>query len=79
MENNEEYAEVDSEDYYYEDEDFGFNDAFFVIFIVALVCVVFAFVVRTISKHLKSVKFKVGAVELGVETKEDKKIEDKHE
>lgn len=62
------YTEVPTEENY-NDDDLTFGDYTFIIFFVVLFCSVFAFVVKTISKHLKNVKLKVGAVEVGVETK----------
>ena len=66
----EEYVEVPTEEENYEDDEFTLGDFFFLTFLVVLACAVFSFVVKTISKHLKNVKLKVGAVEVGVETKE---------
>ena len=67
------YVEVPTEEEYYEDDDFYLEDYGFVLFFVVLFCAAFAFVVKIISKHLSNVKLKVGAVEVGVETKTDKK------
>ena len=68
----EEYVEVQDEDYY-EDDDFSFGDAAFLTFAVILICGVFAFVIKVISKYLKNVKLKIGnKIELGVESKEEK-------
>ena len=68
---DENYVEVPTEEYEdsYEDEDIGLEDIAFLTFFVILACAVFAFVMRTISKHLKNVKLKVGnKLEIGVET-----------
>ena len=73
MNEEETYVEVPTEEEYYEDDDFALGDYAFITFLVVLACAVFAFVVKTISKHLSNVKLKVGAVEVGVETKTDKK------
>ena len=40
-------------------------------------CSVFAFVARVINKNLKNVNLKVGKVELGVESKDNSKKEEK--
>ena len=65
------YIEVPTEDEIddYED-DVGFNDIALITFLVILGCAVFAFVVKTISKHLKNIHLKVGnKIELGLEAK----------
>lgn len=69
------YIEVPTEDEYdYDDyeEEVGFGDIALITFIAILGCAVFAFVVKTISKHLKNVNLKIGnKIEIGVETKEN--------
>ena len=73
MEENEEletYQEIPTE-YDYED-DFAAGDYFFVGFFAILICAVFAFVVKTVSKHLKNVNLKIGnKIEIGVESKDN--------
>ena len=71
------YAEVLTEEDYYED-DFTLGDYVFLGFFAILICGVFAFVVKTISKHIKNVNLKVGKVEVGVESK-DTSVEKKKE
>lgn len=69
------YIEVPTEDDYedYED-DTGFGDIAFIIFLAVLGCAVFAFVVRTISKHLKNINLKIGdKIQVGIESKESEK------
>lgn len=64
------YAEVPTEEDYDDYED-SILDSDFVYygFFAILGCVVFAFVVRTISKHLKNMHLKVGSkIEIGVES-----------
>lgn len=66
------YVEVPTEDEYddYED-DSTFGDIAFVTFLAILGCAVFAFIVSTISKHLKHVNLKIGnKIEIGVESKD---------
>lgn len=71
------YEEVPSEEEY-DDEDFSFNDAAFIGFMAIIVCAIFAFVIRTISKHLKNINLKVGnKIEIGIESKDDTKKVDK--
>ena len=70
------YVEVPTEDDYeeYEEDDLALGDYTALIFLSILGCAVFAFIVRTISKHLKNVHLKVGnKIEIGVETKDGKK------
>lgn len=58
----------------YEDSDFSLNDAAFVGFMAIVVCAIFAFAIRTISKHLKNINLKVGnKFEIGIESK-DKEV-----
>ena len=66
------YVEVPTEDDYDDyEEDFNFNDAAFIGFMAIVVCAVFAFTIRTISKHLKNVNLKVGnKLEIGIESKD---------
>ena len=65
------YVEVPTEDDYEEYEDDAFGDMIYISFIALLLCAVFAFGVKTVSKHLKNVKFKVGdKIEIGIESKE---------
>lgn len=69
------YVEVPSEDDYddYED-DFSFNDAACIVFLAIVVCAIFVFVIKTISKHLKNINFKVGnKIEIGIESKDNSK------
>lgn len=64
------YAEVPTEEDYDDYED-SILDSDFVYygFFAILGCAVFAFVVRTISKHLKNMHLKVGSkIEIGVES-----------
>lgn len=64
----------DSQEDDYDDSDFSLNDAAFIGFIAIIVCAIFAFAIRTISKHLKNVNLKVGnKFELGIESK-DKEV-----
>jgi hypothetical protein len=66
------YEVVSTEDDYedYED-DISFGDVAFITFLVILGCAVFAFVIRTISKHLKHINLKIGnKIEIGVESKD---------
>lgn len=67
------YIEVPTEDDYDDyEEEVGFGDIALITFIAILGCAVFAFVVKTISKHLKNVNLKIGnKIEIGVETKEN--------
>lgn len=78
MENEETFVEVPTEQDNYED-DLTFGDYGFIIFIVVLFCAVFAFVTRTISKHIKNVNLKVGnKIEIGIESKDtNKKVDEK--
>lgn len=71
MEEEETYIEVPTEEEIddYED-DVTFNDVALITFVVILGCAVFAFAIRTISKHLKNVHLKVGnKIEIGLEAK----------
>lgn len=72
---DETYVEIPTEDDYEEyDEEMTFSDYFLVSFLVILGCAVFAFIVRTISKHLKNVHLKLGnKIEIGVESKDSNK------
>ena len=69
------YIEVPTEsDYDDYDDDFAAGDYFFIGFLAILGCAVFAFVVRTVSKHLKNVNLKVGnKIEIGIESKDKDK------
>ena len=70
------YIEIPTEDDYDEDyeDDTGFSDIAFVIFLAVLGCAVFAFVVRIISKHLKNINLKIGdKIQVGIESKESEK------
>ena len=66
------YVEVPTEDDYEDyEEDFSFNDAAFIGFMAIVVCAVFAFAIKTISKHLKNINLKVGnKLEIGIESKD---------
>lgn len=81
MDEKETFVEVPTEQDNYEDyeDDLTLGDYGFIIFMVVLFCVVFAFVTRTISKHLKNVNLKVGnKIEIGIESKDsDKKVDEK--
>ncbi len=82
MEEEEEtFVEVPTEQDGYEDyeDDLALGDYGFIIFMVVLFCAVFAFVTRTISKHLKNVNLKVGnKIEIGIESKDsNKKVDEK--
>lgn len=68
------YVEVPTEEEY---EDITFGDIAFIVFIIVMFCSVFAFVARVINKNLKNVNLKVGKVELGVESKDNSKKEEK--
>ena len=73
MEDKDTFVEVPTEQDNYEDyeDDLTLGDYGFIIFIVVLFCAVFAFVTRTISKHIKNVNLKVGnKIEIGIESKE---------
>ena len=74
MENEDEeyetYEEVPTEYDYDDDSDFELGDYAFIGFMTILACAVFAFVIKTISKHLKHINLKVGKLELGVESKD---------
>lgn len=70
----ESYVEVPTEE---EHEDITFGDIAFIVFIIVMFCSVFAFVARVINKNLKNVNLKVGKVELGVESKDNSKKEEK--
>ena len=73
-EDEESYVEVPTEEEY---EDITFGDIAFIVFIIVMFCSVFAFVARVINKNLKNVNLKVGKVELGVESKDNSKKEEK--
>lgn len=73
-ESEESYVEVPTEE---EHEDITFGDIAFIVFIIVMFCSVFAFVARVINKNLKNVNLKVGKVELGVESKDNSKKEEK--
>lgn len=76
MNEDEEYVEEVStgEDYYEDDDDFTLGDAAFLGFFAIIVCAVFAFVVKTITKHIKNVNLKVGdKIQVGIESKDEKK------
>ncbi len=73
-EDEESYVEVPTEE---EHEDITFGDIAFIVFIIVMFCSVFAFVARVINKNLKNVNLKVGKVELGVESKDNSKKEEK--
>ncbi len=80
MEEEETFVEVPTEQEDYED-DLTLGDYGFIIFIVVLFCAVFAFVTKTISKHLKNINLKVGnKIEIGIESKDaDKKADENNE
>ena len=68
------YIEVPTEDDYedYEDDSI-LGDVALITFLAILGCAVFAFIVKTVSKHLKNVNFKVGnKIEIGIESREKK-------
>lgn len=68
------YIEVPTEDDYedYEDESI-LGDVALITFLAILGCAVFAFIVKTVSKHLKNVNLKVGnKIEIGIESREKK-------
>ena len=68
------YVEVPTEDYDTYEDDFVAGDYFFFGFVVLLGCAVFAFVMKTISKHFHNVHLKVGnKIEIGVESKDAEK------
>lgn len=69
------YVEVPTEDYY--EDDFTLGDYVFLGFMSILICVVFAFIIKTISENLKNVNLKVGKIEIGVESQTSKKEEKK--
>jgi hypothetical protein len=73
------YVEVPTEsDYEDYEDDLAAGDYFFIGFIVALGCAVFAFFVKTISKHLKNISLKIGnKVEIGIESKDNESKENK--
>ena len=67
----EEYEEVSTE---YYDDDIAVGDIVLMVGIVLLACLVIAFIFTLIKKTFKNVHLKIGnKIELGVETKEDKK------
>lgn len=68
------YIEVPTEDDYedYEDDSI-LGDVALITFLAILGCAVFAFIVKTVSKHLKNVNLKVGnKIEIGIESREKK-------
>ena len=68
------YIEVPTEDDYedYEDDSI-LSDVALITFLAILGCAVFAFIVKTVSKHLKNVNLKVGnKIEIGIESREKK-------
>ena len=69
------FAEVPTEDDYDDYEDGSVvGDVVFITFLALLGCAVFAFVIKTISKHLKNVNLKIGnKIEIGVESKDTEK------
>lgn len=74
MENEEldTYVEVPTEDEY-DDYDDGsiLGDVALITFLVILFCGVFAFVIKTISKHLKNINLKIGdKIQVGIESKD---------
>ena len=73
-EDEEYYVEVPTEENDYEEYDeVSFEDIALITFLVILGCSVFAFVIKTISKHLKNVNLKIGdKIQIGVETKDSK-------
>lgn len=73
------YVEVPTESDYDDYEDgLVAGDYFFIGFTVALGCAVFAFFVKTISKHLKNISLKIGnKVEIGIESKDNESKENK--
>ena len=74
-EDYETYVEVETEDDYEDYEsDFSLNDAVFIGFLAIIGCAIFAFIIRTISKHLKNVNLKVGdKIQIGIESKDKEK------
>lgn len=76
MNDEEEYVEEvpTGEDYYEDEDDFTLGDAAFLGFFAIIVCAVFAFVVKTITKHIKNVNLKVGdKIQVGIESKDNEK------
>ncbi len=75
MNDEDEYVEeVSTSEDYYEDDDFTLGDAAFLGFFAIIVCAVFAFVVKTITKHIKNVNLKVGdKIQVGIESKDNEK------
>lgn len=69
----EEYAVVQTESY--ADEDLTFGDVALLTSLGFIACVVVCFLFKQIKATFKNIHLKVGKVELGVETKEDKKDE----
>ena len=67
-EDEEYYVEVPTEEDDYEEYDeVSFEDIALITFLVILGCAVFAFVIKTISKHLKNVNLKIGdKIQIGV-------------
>lgn len=65
----EEYIEVPTEEEYYEDDEITFGDISLIIFLTVLGCAIFAFVTKTINKHLSKVNVEVGKFKLNVESK----------
>ena len=68
----EEYIEVPTEDDYYEDDEITFGDISLILFLAILGCGTFAFVARTVNKHLSKMNIEVGKFKLNVESKEQK-------
>ena len=68
----EEYIEIPTEieDEYYENDEVTFGDISLIIFLTILGCGIFAFVTRTINKHLSKMNIEVGKFKLNVESKE---------
>lgn len=75
MNDEEEYIEeVPTGEDYEDDGDFTLGDAAFLGFFAIIVCAVFAFVVKTITKHIKNVNLKVGdKIQVGIESKDNEK------
>ena len=66
----EEYIEVPTEEDIYEDDEVTFGDISLILFLAFLGCGVFAFVARTVNKHLSKMNIEVGKFKLNVESKE---------
>lgn len=69
---NEEYEEIITEENY--DEDVTGSDVLFITSAVIVICVVFAFVMKTVKNTFRNMHVKIGdKVEVQIETKGDEK------